>query len=67
MPRYYFELHNDAEVTDEEGMELSDQAAAHAVALKSIAGILADKIAGVHASTSRTALRCWTRIAARFF
>ena len=34
MPRYFFDLHNDAEVMDAEGKELPDAEAAKAQALK---------------------------------
>jgi len=34
MPRFYFHLHNDADVSDERGKELPDLAAARAHAIK---------------------------------
>jgi hypothetical protein len=34
MPRYYFDLHNDIDAPDEEGVELMDPSQAHARALK---------------------------------
>jgi hypothetical protein len=45
MPRYFFALHNDVEADDEDGVELSDLAAARIIALKTIAELIHDKVA----------------------
>lgn len=36
MPRYYFNLRDDREIDDEEGVELADEAAAREVALANV-------------------------------
>lgn len=45
MPRYFFHLHNDMDVTDEEGADLPDDAAARAYAVASIREVATESIA----------------------
>lgn len=42
MPRFYFHLHNDLDVPDEEGKELSDLNAARAYASEQARGLLGE-------------------------
>ena len=44
MPRFYFDLHNDVEAHDEEGMELSDLEAARAEAIRSGRELVAEGV-----------------------
>lgn len=45
MPRYFFHLHNDIEVCDEEGVDLADAAAARALAVREARSIAAEQVA----------------------
>lgn len=44
MPRYYFHLHNDMEVPDEEGSELADLEAARTLAVASAREMAAEAV-----------------------
>ena len=44
MPRYYFHLHNDLDVRDEEGRELPDQKAARAEAIRGARDLMAEDV-----------------------
>lgn len=44
MPRYYFHLHNDMDVPDEEGQELNDLEAARAVAVTNIRELICEEL-----------------------
>lgn len=44
MPRYFFHLHNEIHVSDDEGVELPDLAAAHAYAVANIRDLLKEEV-----------------------
>ena len=46
MPRYYFDLHNDMEVVDEEGREFPGPDAAKADTIRSARELLAEDVMG---------------------
>ena len=44
MPRYFFHLHNDIDVIDKEGVELTDAAAARSFALSNARDVAAENV-----------------------
>lgn len=46
MPRYYFNLYNDAEVLDDEGIEHPDLAAARQEAIRGARALIAEHVVG---------------------
>ena len=48
MPRYFFHLHDDLDVSDEEGTEFPDDAAARAYAIENAREVACESIAGGH-------------------
>lgn len=48
MSRYFFNVYNDADVIDDEGLELPDLAAAKAEAIRGARGMMADHVREGH-------------------
>lgn len=52
MPRYYFDVYNDAVTLDDEGAELADEQAARAHAVKEARALAAETVRHGHLSRS---------------
>jgi hypothetical protein len=57
MPRYFFHIHDDIELRDDEGLELPDAEAAHKQALAGVRDMMCDQM-----RKGRLSLRHWVEV-----